>query len=156
MSNDRSDALRAALVDHVAHSYRTRRTQKLAALGGAVVIATGVTVAFSTMRTATPLDHGELHCRSGASVDSKDVGVAAGVIDPHQQPKYGDAVENCAALWRQRILTPGSDYPTALPQLTPGQIPPMIVCVDDSLTAVVVPATDPAVCGALGLAEATK
>jgi len=154
MNDIHTAALRDALVAHVSRSHRTRKVRRLAGLSSAVVTAAGITVAFTTIHTAPAVDRGELHCRSGASTSSTDVGVMAGVTDPQQAPRYGDAVDNCAALWRQGILKPGADYPSNLPELANGQVPPMIVCVDSSETAVVVPAINDAVCGALGLAQA--
>jgi hypothetical protein len=153
MNDVHTTALRDALVDHVSRTHRTRKMRGFAVVSGAVVTAAVVTVAFTRIQTAPAVDRGQLHCRSGASTNSTDVGVSAGVIDPQQAQRYGDAVENCAALWRQGILQPGPDYPADLPKLAKGQVPPMIICVDSSQTAVVVPAVNNAVCGARGLAQ---
>lgn len=154
----RRAALRQHLVDQVtSHPRHVHRRNTGIAVSALAVAGAASSLAFFTPWSAPVNDQGVLHCRAGASVKS-DVMAAAGVSskDPAgTQPRFGDARETCAALWRQGILVPGDDFPSDMPRPSAGQVPPLVVCVGSDDVPVVVPGRQSSICTSLGLGVAT-
>lgn len=160
---DRTDVRRAALrrqlVERVISTHHHVHRRIAVIVGATLVVgAAASSLAFFAPWSAPVQDHGYLHCRAGASVGSIDVVTAAGVSSldpPGTQPRFGDARQTCAALWRQGILVAGDDFPPDVAQPSAGQAPPMVTCVDADNVPVVVPGRQPSLCTSLGLGIGT-
>lgn len=159
---DRTEARRAAfrqqLVEHV-NSNRRHVRRRIGGIAAATLVvgAAASSLAFFAPWSGPVQDHGYLHCRAGVSASSTDVMAAAGtsLADPSQEPRFGDARETCAALWRQGILVAGNDFPTNVARPSAGQVPPMVICMDADNVPVLVPGLQPSICTSLGLGLGT-
>lgn len=135
----------------------SRRRRLVVGGASAVLLAAGAgsAIAFTAIHSENVANKIMLHCRAGIATTSQDVGAQSGTTSPDQTPDYGDAREVCSALWRQGILLADSSVPANIRPIVKNGIPPLTVCVDDAGAAVVVPGTQPEICGSLALAVAT-
>lgn len=121
----------------------------MAIAGGAVAGAAVATNAF-----APAADRSLARCHSTADLGRGDnfAGTSVAAADANGIVTIDHAVQSCADLWRQGILTEGADQ---IGEPSPGggaRIPPLVGCVDSDGFAAVFPGDD-GLCARLGLAS---
>jgi hypothetical protein len=158
MSEKRTQAMREILAQRIRDEPAARRTRlrrRLALWGGAGLIGTAVlsTGAAFLFGSAPVTDTTIVHCLSSTTrtADGTYPGSAATIADGNGPGRVDDALALCAQMWQQGALSPNAD-PTA-PTRSPGQVPPLQVCVMRDGTAAVVPSSTATVCQSLGMAS---
>ncbi len=119
----------------LAHAVPRRPFRRRVLVAVAVaVLALGVAAAWYLTRQ--PTNPAGIGCAEDLSLDAVHVVTPIGGLDPHQ----------CAPLWADGTIT----NPDIAP---PGQVPPLVGCVNDTGTLIVLPTDDQRVCGRLGMAN---
>ena len=102
----------------------------------AVAVLGLAAVAATVYLTRQPTQPSGIGCASDLGLDAVYVAEPVGGLDP----------QRCAALWADGTIT----NPDIVP---PGEVPPLLGCVNDAGTLIVLPTDDQEVCGRLGMAN---
>lgn len=159
--SNRLAATREHLVDMVSTSGPGKRRSRRASVGivvAAVVVVGAGTTAWAVTRDRPVVDQMTTQCRSGDKVDSFALGVIAGAREGDVQKFDASVRDVCASLWSQGVLRMdvNESYPAVGERIKEDYpVPPLVVCVSDAGSAVVIPSGSIQICGALGLANAS-
>ncbi len=119
----------------LADAYPQRRGRRRVVLAVAVAVLALAAIAAGIYLARQPSQISGIGCAGDLSLDAVYVVEPTGGLDPHR----------CAPLWVDGIITN--------PDLAPaGQVPPLVGCVNDADTLIVLPTDDQGICGRLGMA----
>jgi len=119
----------------LADASRRRRSRRRVLLAAAVAVLALAAVAAAVYLTRQPTQISGIGCAADLSLDAVHVVEPTGGLDP----------QRCAPLWADGTIT----NPDIVPA---GQVPPLVGCVNDAGTLIVLPTDDPGVCERLGMA----
>lgn len=159
MRPERSDAIRAMLVEHARTEpvVRARRRRNLViGWGGLGVLAVGVAATAGTMLLApgpvTQTAYVQCLDEPRRNSDGTYPGSGATVAEGNGLPT--DPIELCTLMWEQGLFEP--DYDPLAQTNPPGRVPDELqLCVMEDGTAAVVPSPNESICAALGMAQPT-